>query len=114
MWNERTGKEETLVDAQRAPDGSWVKWWTYDEDVLEVMRMLVAYLGRDAEEGRAPVTLAVVRRAASILGVRTHADGDYQGRRRRWYLGKRWRERLETARSEERRVGKEGRTGGWM
>lgn len=98
MYHARTRKDESTKGVQQRPyDGAFIKWWTYDEDVLEIIRMFVEYFAADSERGRPPATLSVVRKAISVLGISTRPGGDYQGRRRKAYLGRKWRERLETA-----------------
>jgi hypothetical protein len=76
-----------------------IKWVQYDEDVLEMVRMLVAYFKRDATCGRSPVSQNAIKKAARILGAHAYSDTAEHstGRRRKQYLGKAWRERLETA-----------------
>lgn len=84
---------------------SFVKWTQYPEDVLQMMRMLLAHFDRDPDTSRTLTYQSALKRAHRILGNYTLSDRvvHYFGepclpeRRTLQYLGKRWRERLQTA-----------------
>ena len=73
----------------------FVRHVRYFDDVLEMIRMLVPYFGRNAKTKRLEVTDAAIKRALRILGCYTSKGPHWKQRRQQ--LGKDWETNLLAA-----------------